>query len=144
MKVLVDTCVWSLALRRPPQEETATRAELSELVVEGRATLLGQIRQEILSGVRTAAQFELLRRHLREFPDEPLEADDHEEAARFCNRCRSRGVQGSHADFLICAAASRRRMPIFTTDADFRRYARLLPISLHTPRPHPSPPGRAA
>ena len=41
------------------------------------------------------------------------------------------GVQGSNTDFLICAAAERRGLPIFTTDADFTRFARLLPIELH-------------
>jgi predicted nucleic acid-binding protein len=40
-------------------------------------------------------------------------------------------VQGSNTDFLICAAAERRNLPILTTDADFRRFAAILPITLH-------------
>ena len=41
------------------------------------------------------------------------------------------GVQGSNVDFLICSFAQRRSLPIFTTDADFRRFAKILPIALH-------------
>ena len=56
MPALVDTCIWSLALRRRSKEltpsESALREELPELIEEGRVRLLGPIRQEILSGIR--------------------------------------------------------------------------------------------
>jgi predicted nucleic acid-binding protein len=97
--------------------------------------MLGLIRQELLSSIRHARQFDKVRDRLRAFPDLPLVAADHEEAAAFCNRCRAKGIQGSTIDFLICAAAARRDLPILTTDADFSRYARVLPIRLHVPRP---------
>ncbi len=96
--------------------------------------IIGSIRQELLSGVRTAVQFELLRTHLQAFPDLPLGTEDYEEAARFFNLCRTRGIQGSNTDFLICAVSARREIPILTTDDDFSRYAKLLPIALHPPR----------
>ena len=76
----------------------------------------------------------MLRDHLRAFPDVELDPGDYEEAASFFNRCRARGVQGSNTDFLICAAAARRQLGILTTDADFRHFAKLLPIRLHAPR----------
>jgi predicted nucleic acid-binding protein len=44
---------------------------------------------------------------------------------------RSKGIQGSNTDFLICAAAVRRDMAIFTIDKDFLRFAKCLPIVLH-------------
>lgn len=72
-----------------------------------------------------------MRDHLRPFEDEALTTDDVERAAAHFNACRARGIQGSNTDFLICAAAERRGFPIFTTDADFVRFARLLPIALH-------------
>ena len=40
------------------------------------------------------------------------------------------GIQGSTVDHLICAYASRRDLPIFTTDPDFRLYSRHIPVSL--------------
>jgi hypothetical protein len=47
------------------------------------------------------------------------------------NTCRVRGIQGSNTDFLPCAIAERHAFPIFTTDADFSRYVKLLPVTLH-------------
>jgi predicted nucleic acid-binding protein len=134
VNVLVDTSVWSLALRRVRPSTDARVDELLALVGEGRAAILGLIRQELLSGVRAPAQFDSLRERLRDFPDVELVTEDYEEAAAASNRCRARGVQGSLVDFLICAAASRREMPILTADEDFVRYARILPIELYRPR----------
>lgn len=131
MKVLVDTSVWSLALRRRTGSEEPVVAQLRWLIDQGRVAMIGPIRQELLSGVRTPQSFEQLRDHLRPYRDEPLELEDFERAAEHYNACRARGVQGSNTDFLICAVAERRALPILTTDADFTRFAGILPISLH-------------
>jgi predicted nucleic acid-binding protein len=131
MKVLVDTSVWSLALRRRARVEAPAVQELRSLVDEGRVAMIGPIRQELLSGLRTPESFERLRDHLQPFPDERLETADFERAAEHFNTCRARGVQGSNTDFLICAVAERRNLPILTTDADFSRFAAVLPITLH-------------
>jgi predicted nucleic acid-binding protein len=134
MNIIIDTSVWSLALRRRRSSRSAETMELAELVREGRAAMLGAVRQELLSGVRGEQQFETLRGHLRAFPDIPLEAEDYEEAASFFNKCRARGIQGSNTDYLICAVAARRGFAILTTDTDFAHFARVLPIELHLPR----------
>lgn len=134
MNIVVDTSVWSLALRRQRSSRAAEAFELAELIQEGRAAILGPVRQELLSGVPDQRQFETLRDYLRAFPDVHLGSDDYEEAAAFFNRCRAKGVQGSNTDFLICAAAARRRLGILTTDADFVHFAKLLPIQLYSPR----------
>jgi predicted nucleic acid-binding protein len=136
--VLVDTCIWSLALRRRSKDlapkEASYREELGELAEQGRVRLAGPIRQEILSGVRDTSQYEQLREYLRAFPDEPLAVTDYELAAAFSNKCRGAGVSGSAVDFLICAAASSRKWAIFTCDGDFESYRRILGIALHSPR----------
>ncbi len=138
MNVLVDTSVWSLALRRRPSDlspaERRIVFEWRELVREGGAQLIGAIRQEVLSGIRTQADFERLRDHLADFEDLPVDSGDHVEAARFYNICQARGLGGAHVDLLICAAAHRHGCPVFTTDEDFRRYAKHLPLRLHSPR----------
>ena len=133
MRVLIDTPIWSLALRRRnrPAAEPAT-AELASLVQDGRVALIGPVRQELLSGIRERAQFERVRDHLRAFADVEITSEDYEEAATFYNACRAKGIQGSNTDFLICAIAVRSGFSIFTTDADFAHFARLLPIVLHT------------
>jgi predicted nucleic acid-binding protein len=131
MKVIVDTSVWSLALRRRAPAHEAVD-ELRRLVTHGRIAMLGPIRQELLSAVRDQAHFSRLRDHLRAFTDEVLDAKDYERAAEHFNTCRAAGVQGSNTDFLLCAVAERRSFPILTTDADFGRYATLLPVRLHS------------
>jgi predicted nucleic acid-binding protein len=134
MMVLVDTPVWSLALRRRPEHLSAHEQQLTqilaELIREGRVQMLGPIRQELLSGIREEAQFRKLRDYLRAFPEHSLEAADYEEAAHMNNRCRTRGIAGSEVDFLICATAHRRDWAILTTDQDFQNYASVLPLHL--------------
>ena len=138
MNTLVDTSVWSLAFRRRPEdlsvlERTVVR-ELSELVREGRARIIGPVRQELLSGIKNPAQYEKLRITLRPFRDELIETSDYEAAAKAANDCRSKGIGFSPVDILICTVALVRRWSIFATDSDFKNYSRVLPIRLHSPR----------
>jgi predicted nucleic acid-binding protein len=135
MNVLVDTSVWSLALRRKPSNlnpsEQKIVSSLSELIQEGRVVMIGAIRQEILSGLKEDSVFEKLAGVLRAFPDEKINSSDHEEAARCYNRCRSKGIAASAIDMLICAVALRRSSGIFTTDPDFNYYAKYLSVVLY-------------
>ncbi len=83
MKVLVDTSVWSLALRRPKStpmapEQQATVNALAELVRDGRAVVIGPIRQELLCGIKTPSQFEALRDSLVAFEDLALSREVYE------------------------------------------------------------------
>jgi predicted nucleic acid-binding protein len=138
VNVLVDTSVWSLALRRAPRNlnnaEKAIVAELAALIDDGGTRLIGFVRQELLSGIKSSEQFERLREILAAFPDEPAESEDYERAALFGNKCRRQGVSVSVSDMLICSIAQSRGWSIFSTDSDFTRYARILPIKLHAPR----------
>ena len=52
-------------------------------------------------------------------------------AAKYFNRCRSKGIQGSNTDFLICAMANRNKFSIFTTDKDFELFSKHIEIILH-------------
>ncbi len=134
MKVIVDTCIWSLALRRNTPKSSQLIDELKELISEVRVQLIGPIRQELLSGTKLKQQFRNLRDHLSAFPDLQLEAEDFELAAEYYNLARVKGIQGSNTDFLICSLAHRYKMPIFTTDKDFELYKAVLPIKLYAPR----------
>ena len=58
MNILVDTCIWSLALRRAIVQDIPEVRELSELIHEQRVLFLGIVRQEILSGLRDAGSDE--------------------------------------------------------------------------------------
>lgn len=135
MSVLIDTPVWSLALRRKATQLNRAERHLVEewksLVWDGRARLAGIIRQEVLSGVRDPRDFERLRQRLVAFDDVAVEAGDHERAASYYNACRAKGITPTSFDMLICALSTRHRLTIFTTDTDFIRYAKILPLKLH-------------
>ena len=129
--VIVDTCIWSAAFRRKQPENEQVAQELMSLIDDGRAKIIGVIRQELLSGYSDEQRYENLRKRMSWFPNEVVIDNDYERAASFSNICRRKGVQGSHIDFLICAVAVRLGFSIFTVDDDFERYKRYLPITLH-------------
>ncbi len=128
--VLVDTCVWSLALRSSTSKEVSTAEQLSQLIDENLVKIIGPIRQELLSGYTDKSSFNKLQQKLKHFPNEQVLDVDYECAAEYSNVCRSRGVQGSHTDFLICAVAFRLKFKILTVDKDFKNYSKHLPIAL--------------
>jgi predicted nucleic acid-binding protein len=133
MKVLVDTCIWSYALRhKNPNVEIEIR--LKEIIKDGRLVIIGPIRQEILSGISKESQFESLKEYLSPFEDVPISTNHFIKAAVFSNICMKKGVQGSNTDFLICSVAYLENVEIFTTDLDFENYKKYLPIKLYEKR----------
>jgi len=63
MKVLVDTSVWSLALRR--KEPSEITSKLSELILSSLIVMIGPIRQELLSGISNEDTFLELKTKLK-------------------------------------------------------------------------------
>ena len=133
MKVVVDTSIWSLAFRRKTPIPSSHTLLLAEIIKDGRAVLIGVVRQELLSGIRFPEQYDRLRNQLRSFPDQSFEIEDYETAAAYFNTCMMNGVQGSMVDFLICAFATRRNFQIFTSDPDFNHFSQHISLSLITP-----------
>jgi predicted nucleic acid-binding protein len=136
MKVLIDTSIWSLALRKKiltPKEQISVM-ELKELIFESRTVIIGSIRQELLSGISEPEKFTALKNKMEAFEDLNLTQVDYENAAELCNICRKNGVQGSHTDFLICAVAIKRGLAIFTVDRDFENFAQHINLNLHQVR----------
>jgi predicted nucleic acid-binding protein len=122
VKVLVDTSVWSLALRRKDAaslspEEQRLKAELAQALQDGRVAMIGMIRQELLSGIKDLAQYEKVKDSLDAFLDEPIGTADHEYAARLYNECRRHGCEAGPVDMLICAVAVRRSGQVLSSDA---------------------------
>ena len=131
MKVLVDTCAWSLLLRRKrkaalSEDERLMLAALTDAIQDGRVAIIGPIRQEILSGIKEASQFEKLRSALESFPDEQLTTTHYEVAARLFNLCRGRGVECGATDVLICAVAARMHWAILTSNGGLQRCIEVL------------------
>jgi predicted nucleic acid-binding protein len=130
LKVLVDTPIWSYALRSNNPKYQDVIDLLTSLIHEQRAIIIGPIRQEILSGYSDLSRFNTIREKLSYFENTPILDADYELAAEFSNKCRKEGVQGSHTDFLICATATRLDAPVFTSDGDFEHYKKIIPVRL--------------
>ena len=125
MKLLVDTSVWSLALRRKnaaslSPEEQKLKDALSQAIQDGRVAMIGLIRQELLSGIKEQAQFEKVKSALAPFLDEQVDTADYEHAARLYNECRSQGFEVGPADMLICAVAVRRNWQVLSNDSGLK------------------------
>jgi len=131
VNVIVDTSIWSLALRRQKPKELDEIKKLTQLIEDHRVIMLGSIRQELLSGIKSNDSFILLKDYLRAFQDFPITTNDYEIASQYFNKCRKKGIQGSNTDFLICAVASNNSFKIFTNDNDFVQFKKFLPIELY-------------
>ncbi len=126
MKLLVDTSVWSLALRRKNTaglslDEQKLKTKLVQAIQDGRVAMLGLLRQEILSGIKEKVQFDKVKAALDPYLDEPINTADHEYAARIYNECRNQGVEAGTVDIVICAVAVRRGWEILSGDGGLNR-----------------------
>jgi predicted nucleic acid-binding protein len=132
MKILVDTSIWSLALRKKDLtgEEKKIVNRLAKAIRELEIELIGPIRQEILSGIKEKPGFEELKTKIGVFKDRAIDTEDYELAAEYYNECRSHGIQGSHIDYLICAVAVNNKLKIMTLDKDFESYKKYIPIKM--------------
>lgn len=135
MSVVIDTPVWSLALRRKRGSLSVSDAPLVEeaarLIQIGEARLLQPVRQEVLSGIALWPEFVRIRDYLRDVLTEEAVREDYEEAAVCYNTFRSQGISASAIDCLICSIALNRGWFVFTTDRDFERYSQVVPLRVH-------------
>ena len=135
MPVLIDTPVWSLLFRRDQKKlnsrEVRAVDDLRQIVQDKRARVIGPIRQELLSGVRSVDQFERLQHRFRDFEDEPLITADYEFAAEINCKCRTIGIATGAVDALICSVANSRGWEIFTFDKDFTRYNKAVTLRIY-------------
>lgn len=131
MTLLVDTSVWSLALRR---DETSAAPEVRALrdALEGGETIVttGLILQELLQGFSgPRARKDIIDR----FSSLPLLAPDrldHLDAAELRNRCRRAGVQLGTIDALLAQLCIRHQLTLLTTDKDFIQAALHCPLRI--------------
>jgi len=124
--ILLDTSVLSLAYRRRRTVEAEPRVvEVFRGMIREDVLLAipGIVLQEVLTGVRSEAQFGRLERALKAFPIVSAEPQHHILAARIANSCRRKGVATSAVDCLIAALATSNDAFLFTLDKDFVRMA---------------------
>ena len=130
MTVLVDTSVWSLALRHDggaAPEVTALRNALE--AGEGLVTT-GIILQELLQGFAGPRHRDLIIERFAALPLLRPDRQDHIDAAAVRNKCRRAGVQIGTIDALLAQLCIRHQLVLLTTDQDFRHAARHCPLKL--------------
>lgn len=120
MILLVDTSVWSLALRRDATVDSPQVSALRAALGAGQAIVTtGLILQELLQGFGgPRARREIIER----FSALPLLAPDRQDyidAAELRNLCRRSGVQLGTIDALLAQLCIRHSLTLLTTDNDF-------------------------
>jgi predicted nucleic acid-binding protein len=128
--IVVDTSVWIdfLGGRR-----TRQASRCAELIETGEPVALTDvILAEVLQGVASDAEAELVERHLRAFPVLRLESlDDFALAASLYRDARRQGVTVRKTlDCLIAAPCVRTGSPLLHADADFDRLASCTPLRI--------------
>ena len=131
MNLLVDTSVWSLALRRDRQPTEPEVGFLARALSEGEAIFTtGLILQELLQGFRGAKAHDVIVQRFAALPLLVPDRDDHVQAAELRNACRRRGVQVGTIDALLAQLSIRHDLVLVTTDLDFERIAELGSLEL--------------
>lgn len=124
MNLLVDTSVWSLALRRDqPTTESSVRF-LARAIADGDSIFTtGFILQELLQGFHGPTARDAIVERFAALPLIVPDREDHIEAAELRNSCRRRGVQVGTIDALLAQLCVRHRLTLVTTDRDFEQIA---------------------
>lgn len=131
MSLVVDTSVWSLALRRGSPSPDPQVAKLATALMQRQPiVLLGVILQEVLQGIREESRFEAVKDYLQAFPIWAMDRADYVAAARLWNLCRSKGVQASTADIQIAVMCVQHDCELLTCDRDFEHIAGFCPLRL--------------
>ena len=122
---MVDTSVWSLALRRDAAvNDPAVIALKSALRGAEIIVTTGLILQELLQGfVGPKAQAQIIER-FSALPCLKPDADDHVAAAALRNSCRRAGVQVGTVDALIAQLCIRDDFVLLSADQDFTHVAK--------------------
>ncbi len=120
MTLLVDTSVWSLALRRDARAEGAEVQALRAALAGNQSVVTtGLILQELLQGFSgPRARREIIEK-FSALPLIPPDRQDHIEAAERRNRCRRAGLQVGTIDALLIQLCARHDLIMLTTDRDF-------------------------
>ena len=125
MRILVDTSIWSLALRRKSDIMNPEAVTLRTFIEQGEDIyLLGIILQEVLQGIRNPKDFHALKGYFEAFPLIELAREDYVKAAELKNYLIKKGKQSSTIDALIASTAISYDCHLFAKDKDFEHIAK--------------------
>jgi predicted nucleic acid-binding protein len=131
MSLLVDTSVWSLALRRDaPQPGPEVEALRQALLGTDQVLTTGLILQELLQGFAGPKNRDVLLHHFTVLACLQPDRHDHLEAAEVRNACRRCGVQIGTIDALLIQLCCRHDITLLSTDKDFALAAKTIEFRL--------------
>ena len=132
MMLLVDTSVWSLALRRDGASDVPQVRILRDALSSGSHPVVttGVVLQELLQGFNGPKAVEAIVERFRALPFISPDRQDHIAAAEIRNACRRAGVQVGTIDALLIQLCARHELTLLSTDMDFVHAARHVPLRL--------------
>ena len=133
-QVLIDTNIWSTFFRRNKPEDQKLRANLEMLMQENRISMIGPIRQEILTGIKEYNKFLVLKEYMQAFEDEPISTEMYEFGAKIANDCMRNGIAISTVDATIVSVIATHGFEIYTNDQDFMRYKTVIQFNQYQER----------
>lgn len=134
MTYLVDTSVWSLALRRDGSADAPQVRLLQEALAGSDAVVTtGLVLQELLQGFNGPRAAALIVERFQALPIIAPDRSDHIAAAEVRNACRRAGVQVGTIDALLIQLCGRHDLTLVSTDNDFVHAARHIPFKLWRP-----------
>jgi predicted nucleic acid-binding protein len=120
VSLLVDTSVWSLALRRDVEQSAPEVVALRHaLLGTDQVFTTGLVLQELLQGFAGPKDRAQLVDRLSALAFLQPVREDHIEAAEVRNSCRRCGVQVGTIDALLIQLCRRYDLTLLTTDQDF-------------------------
>ncbi len=134
MTLLVDTSVWSLALRRDGASAAPEVRALQEAIMGSDAVVTtGLVLQELLQGFNGPSAAAAIIERFQALPILAPDRSDHIAAAQVRNVCRRSGVQIGTIDALLIQLCGRHDLTLLSTDKDFVHAARHVPFKLWRP-----------
>jgi predicted nucleic acid-binding protein len=131
--LLVDTSVWSLALRRRHPVDSPHVVRFREALTAGEVVLPGIVMQELLQNLSDGRIKDGIVAELGKLPLLVPNRSDHRQAAELYTTCRTRGVQVGTVDALIAGLCLRRDLGLLSTDRDFEYMAGFTELKLWRP-----------
>jgi hypothetical protein len=124
MNLLIDTSVWSEALRRKSKSVNSEDTFLFQIIKnEEEIFLTGIILQEILTGIKNQKLFDNIYNILRFFNFINPTNQDHILAAQLRNDLSKKGLTVASIDVLIAQIAISNNLTLATFDSDFEKIA---------------------
>jgi len=120
IKLLIDTSVWSEALRRKDKSLDSSETLVRRIIENNdEIVIIGIILQEILSGITDKKLFSEIETILNDFSYIDIMKEDYIYAAELRNKCKQKGIIAGSYDFLIAGVAIRNKLALVTYDKDF-------------------------